>query len=102
MRATACRSRPEQTLAQNDDASDFENVRDFLAKGGQKGPQRKILREGVYAINLAQFVVLTVARNYSVELAASDDDVLKTANLIASRKGFEPIVIRTSRTSSAS
>jgi len=85
---------PEQTLAQNDDASDFENVRDFLAKGGQKGPQRKILREGVYAINLAQFVVLTVARNYSVELAASDDDVLKTANLIASRKGFEPIVIK--------
>jgi uncharacterized membrane protein YqiK len=86
---------PEQTLAQNDKASEFENVRDFLAKGGQKGPQRKILREGVYAINLAQFVVLTATRNYSVELAASDDDVLlKTAALIAARKGFEPIVIK--------
>jgi uncharacterized membrane protein YqiK len=45
---------PEQTLARNDQASEFENVRDFLANGGQKGPQRKILREGVYAINLAQ------------------------------------------------
>jgi uncharacterized membrane protein YqiK len=85
---------PEQTLAQNDKASDFENVRDFLGRGGQKGPQRKILREGVYAINLAQFVVLTATRNYSVELAASDDGVLqKTASLIATRKGFEPIVI---------
>lgn len=86
---------PEQTLAQNDKASDFENVRDFLGRGGQKGPQRKILREGVYAINLAQFVVLTATRNYSVELAASDEGVLlKTANLIAARKGFEPIVIK--------
>jgi len=86
---------PEQTLAQNDKASDFENVRDFLGCGGQKGPQRKILREGVYAINLAQFVVLTATRNYSVELAASDEGVLlKTANLIATRKGFEPIVIK--------
>ncbi len=86
---------PEQTLAQNDQASDFENVRDFLGRGGQKGPQRKILREGVYAINLAQFVVLTATRNYSVELAASDEGVLlKTANLIATRTGFEPIVIK--------
>ena len=86
---------PEQTLARNDQANNFENVRDFLANGGQKGPQRKILREGVYAINLAQFVVLTATRNYSVELAASDDGVLlKTASLIAARKGFEPIVIK--------
>ena len=86
---------PEQTLARNDQANNFENVRDFLAKGGQKGPQRKILREGVYAINLAQFVVLTATRNYSVELAASDDGVLvKTSGLIAAREGFEPIVIK--------
>jgi len=86
---------PEQTLADNEAARDFENTRDFLAKGGQKGPQRKILREGVYAINLAQFIVLTQSRNYAVELAATDDDVLlKTAGLIATRKGFEPIVIK--------
>jgi len=86
---------PEQTLADNETANDFENVRDFLARGGQKGPQRKILREGVYAINLAQFVVLTVSKSYSVRLSAGDDDVLvKTANLIAARKGFEPVVIK--------
>jgi len=51
---------PTQTLASNTGANDFEDVRGFLTNGGQKGPQRKILREGTYAINLAQFVVLTV------------------------------------------
>jgi len=86
---------PEQTLADNSQANNFEDVRNFLAEGGQKGPQRKILREGVYAINLAQFVVLTVSRSYSVKLSQGDDEVLvKTANLIATRKGFEPIVIK--------
>ena len=40
-------------------ASDFQDVRAFLADGGQRGPQRRILREGTYAINLAQFVVIT-------------------------------------------
>ena len=85
----------EQTLADNSQANNFEDVRNFLAEGGQKGPQRKILREGVYAINLAQFVVLTVSRSYSVKLSQGDDEVLvKTANLIATRKGFEPIVIK--------
>src|SRR5215471_15136473 len=46
---------PTQSLASNVTADDFQDVRSFLAKGGQKGPQRKILREGTYAINLAQF-----------------------------------------------
>ena len=39
--------------------SDFQDVVAFLEAGGQKGPQRRILREGTYAINLAQFVVIT-------------------------------------------
>src|SRR6185503_7144844 len=53
-----------QSLAGNGSADDFEDVRAFLAAGGQKGPQRKVLREGVYAINVAQFVVLTRAKTY--------------------------------------
>src|SRR5579885_908089 len=40
---------PGQSLAGNTTADDFEDVRAFLASGGQKGPQRKVLREGVYA-----------------------------------------------------
>ena len=83
-----------QTLASNEAAEDFADVRGFLAAGGQKGPQRKVLREGTYAINLAQFVVLTGERTYAVQLAASEADTFeKMSGLIAERDGFEPIVI---------
>lgn len=86
---------PTQTLATNVTADDFEDVRDFLAKGGQKGPQRKILREGTYAINLAQFVVLTEERNYAVNMAASDGELFaKMAMVISLRDGFSPIIIK--------
>jgi len=37
---------PSQTLASNDRTDTFEDVRTFLQNGGQKGPQRKLLREG--------------------------------------------------------
>src|SRR6185503_14129202 len=43
---------PTQTLASNAATADFLDVAAFLANGGQKGPQRTILREGTYAINL--------------------------------------------------
>ena len=85
-----------QTLASNADATDFEDVRGFLAAGGQKGPQRRILREGTYAINLAQFVVLTGERTYAVELAKTDEATFgRMSQLIAERDGFEPMVIDT-------
>jgi uncharacterized membrane protein YqiK len=42
---------PTQALASNVSASDFQNVEGFLRAGGQRGPQRKILREGTYALN---------------------------------------------------
>ena len=53
---------PTQVLASNVTASDFQDVEGFLKNGGQRGPQRRILREGTYAINLMQFVVLTEGR----------------------------------------
>ena len=40
---------PTQTLASNVTADDFQDVAAFLRAGGQRGPQRKILREGTYA-----------------------------------------------------
>ena len=48
--------------------------RAFLRSGGQRGPQRTILREGTYAINLAQFVVITDDGVYCLPLQASEDD----------------------------
>jgi len=63
-----------QVLGANDteDKSDFQDARRFLTGGGQKGPQRKILREGTYAINLAQFVVVTESRVYFLPLNKDD------------------------------
>lgn len=41
------------------DSKSFQDVVAFLNNGGQKGPQRQILREGTYAFNLAQFIIIT-------------------------------------------
>jgi uncharacterized membrane protein YqiK len=48
-----------QTLGQVVECNNFQDAEAFLRNGGQKGRQRLILREGVYAINLSQFYVLT-------------------------------------------
>src|SRR5947208_1827418 len=53
---------PTEALASNAVAGDFQDAAAFLQNGGQRGPQRKILREGTYALNLAQFVVITTER----------------------------------------
>src|SRR3989442_9297242 len=49
---------PTQTLGKNVDSNHFQDAVKFLESGGQRGRQRGILREGVYAINLALFVVI--------------------------------------------
>src|SRR6185436_12840184 len=86
---------PTQTLAGNVTAHDFQDVAAFLGSGGQRGPQRKILREGTYAINTAQFVVITNERVYFLGLDAGDGDTFKRmAAMIAERRGFEPVVIK--------
>jgi len=53
---------PSQALASNASADDFQDAVEFLRKGGQRGPQRKIIREGTYGLNLAEFVVITEER----------------------------------------
>src|SRR5207247_1744121 len=67
----------------------------FLRNSGQRGPQRAILREGTYAINLAQFVVITDDGVYCLPLQKADAAVLTgMADLIKARRGFEPVVIK--------
>ena len=85
---------PTQTLARTPAEADFGDVRAFLESGGQRGPQRRIVREGTYAINLAQFVVITAGGVYGLPLEHDDQAVLdEMTTLIAARGGFEPIVI---------
>ena len=86
---------PTQTLAHNDKATDFENTRLFLESGGQKGPQRKILREGTYALNLAQFVIIAHDRIYGIKLDASDTALFEEmSTIIRQRDGFAAVVIK--------
>lgn len=86
---------PMQALASNEQNLNYEDVASFLRLGGQKGPQRKILREGTYAINLAQFVVLTSERLYGLLLEPEEVKLFARMNeLLLERHGFEPIVIK--------
>jgi uncharacterized membrane protein YqiK len=86
---------PTQTLASNVRANDFQDAAVFLANGGQKGPQRMILREGTYAINLALFVVLAPERLYFLSMDGTDLEVFKRMeDMIAERGGYNPVVIR--------
>ncbi len=86
---------PMQALASNATATSFENVEVFLAAGGQRGPQRAIMREGVYAINLAQFVVITQNMLYYMPLTREDQKIFQEmARLIQERDGFSPVVIK--------
>jgi len=86
-----------QVLASNTTANNFQDVTDFLTNGGQRGPQRQILREGTYAINLAQFVVITEERVHFLSLSKDDQSAIESMTaVISSRKGFTPVVIKDS------
>src|SRR6201995_5091419 len=87
-----------QVLGANDtdDKSDFQDARRFLLGGGQKGPQRKILREGTYAINTTQFAIITDERVYGHALSERERGVLENMQLtISERWGFQPFVLST-------
>src|ERR1700759_4429404 len=89
---------PSQVLGANDsdDKSDFQDARRFLLAGGQKGPQRKVLREGTYAINTTQFAIITDERVYGHALTERERDVLEGMQLtISERWGFAPFVLAT-------
>jgi uncharacterized membrane protein YqiK len=84
-----------QTLADNSRVDKFLDVRAFLAGGGQKGPQRKVLREGTHIINPALFVVMTEEATYSMQMDEHESAYYaKMRELLDQRKGFTPVVIR--------
>jgi uncharacterized membrane protein YqiK len=84
-----------QTLASNSRVSDFLDVRGFLSGDGQKGPQRKVLREGTHIINPALFVVMTEEHTYALTLDATEREYYeRMRELLDQRKGFAPLVIK--------
>src|SRR6266511_5642147 len=86
---------PAQSLVSNVTANNFQDVRTFLQNGGQQGPQRQILREGTYALNLAQFVVITEDTVYYLPLSREEEATFKRmAEVIKECGGFQPVIIR--------
>lgn len=86
---------PAQSLAANTEHEDFQDVQKFLSSNGQKGAQRRILREGTYAINLAQFVVLTSEKVYSLGLEKNEQTLFDAmSHDLQAREGFNALVIR--------
>lgn len=88
---------PTQTLGSIiPESNNFQNVRQFLTNGGQKGPQRGIIREGTYAFNLAQFIVITQEKVYYLPMGthAENETINRMAEILRDRDGFKPIIIK--------
>ena len=81
---------PSQTLAEVVECNNFQDARKFLAHGGQKGRQRGILREGVYAINISLFNVITEDRVFTLEYAKSLEE---WQHQLRQLSGFSPLII---------
>jgi uncharacterized membrane protein YqiK len=96
---------PSQTLSQIVPCNQFQDARRFLGGVatspehepvvGQRGRQRAILREGVYAINLALFTVIAEDMVYRLETGGSKE--LKTLvnwqNELNEIEAFNPVII---------
>jgi uncharacterized membrane protein YqiK len=91
-----------QTLGRVTASNNFQDARTFLGDGeadakttGQRGRQRAILREGVYAINLALFVVIT--KNTVFRMQTSDQREAETLyswqRQLRQINGFRPVVV---------
>jgi uncharacterized membrane protein YqiK len=86
---------PIQTLGRNVDSNHFQDALRFLEAQGQRGRQRGILREGVYAINLGLFVVITEDRVFSGPVREAIDRYASWKAQLASMRAFDPVVIGT-------
>jgi len=96
---------PSQTLGRLTPCNNFQDARSFLGEAaedgtasqrGQRGRQRAILREGVYAINLALFAVITEDAVFRLPYLLGP---LETANIanwqqqLEAVDGFDPVVV---------
>ena len=96
---------PSQTLGRIVDCNNFQDARTFLGNGpvreekalrGQRGRQRSILREGVYAINPAVFVVMTEDAVFSLRSLQGPQETKAIADwqkVLSEIGGFSPVVV---------
>ena len=87
---------PTQTLGRViPEANNFQDVTGFLKNGGQRGPQRGILREGTYAINLAQFIVITPSDIKAIFNSTKNErlELVSMQKTLLERNAFSPVII---------
>lgn len=85
---------PTQTLGSVVASNYFQDARAFLSAGGQRGRQRAILREGVYAINQSLFVVITESRVFSGPVRDKEDTKYEEwQRQLTQIRGFNPVVV---------
>lgn len=94
---------PCQTLGRVLVSNNFQDARRFLGVDnpdrnarGQRGRQRAILREGVYAINPALFVVMTEDRVYSLRAVQQADEsraIADWARVLGESGAFQPVIV---------
>jgi uncharacterized membrane protein YqiK len=89
-----------QTLGRMASSNNFQDARAFLTGGegatvGQRGRQRAILREGVYAINQALFVVVTANNVYRMALSGGQElqNIVSWQQELLAIDGFSPVVV---------
>ena len=84
---------PTQTLGSVVDSNHFQDAALFIRNGGQRGRQRAILREGVFAINPALFVVITEDRVYGGLGSDKPEVYALWQEELRSFDGFRPVLI---------
>jgi len=86
---------PGQVLGRVTESNNYQDVAAFMENGGQRGPQRGILREGTYAINQAQFAIITQDGVYTLQLGREEAITYRRmAEIIEERGGFKPVIIK--------
>jgi len=85
---------PTQTLARIVDCNTFQDAQAFLNHDGQRGRQRAILREGVFALNTALFVVITEDRVFAGPIRDKlQSKFNEWQDQLKTMRGFDPVVV---------
>ena len=85
---------PVQTLGRVVECNHFQEARTFLTAGGQRGRQRAILREGLFAINSALFVVVMEDQVCSGPIRETGEDKYQAWQAqLSSLGGFSPVLV---------
>ena len=85
---------PAETLGRIVDSNGFQDAVGFLQTGGQRGRQRGILREGVYAINTAVFMVITETGVHTGPISSEENRMAQHwLEELQVQSGFTPVLV---------